>query len=60
MTHRYAAIQLLRLGPLSASEFREITGWRFRVAHNVLGELRSAGVIRCVKRGVYQLVETRA
>lgn len=60
MTHRYAAIQLLRHGELSAKEFIEITGWTFGEAHNVLGRLFEEGVVRRIKRGVYQLVETRA
>lgn len=57
MTHRYAAIALLRLGPLSAKEFIEICGWRRKVAHNVLQCLFEEGVIRRIKRGVYQLRE---
>ena len=31
MTRKHAALQLLRHGPLTAAEFREITGWSPKV-----------------------------
>lgn len=60
MTRRYAAIQLLRHGPLSAHEFREITGWPPRVCRWVLSYL--VDQLGSVERvgGAYQLVETKA
>jgi hypothetical protein len=57
MTRTHAAIQLLRLGPLSASEFREITGWPQSVCRSVLTYLVDRrGIVERVN-GVHQLSE---
>lgn len=36
MTKRYAALKLLEHGPLTISEFLEITGWSMRSAWSVM------------------------
>lgn len=60
MTRRHAAIQLLRLGPLSARDFIAITGWPDRACRRLLSYLvNDAGSVKRVGR-TYQLVETKA
>lgn len=47
MTREYAAVQLLRHGPLSLSQFRWITCWpTFKECHQVLENLRKSKKIR--------------
>lgn len=46
MTRDHAALQLLAHGPLTRTEFREITGWHPRAADQVVARLRYAGLIR--------------
>jgi DNA-binding IclR family transcriptional regulator len=58
MTRTHAAIQLLRLGPLSRTEFEAITGWPKAVAHGMLGWLVQSGQIEYVgntRRGIYRV-----
>ena len=57
MTRKHAALQLLRHGPLTAAEFREITGWPHRVCRRVLTRLvDQLGAVQRVG-GVYRLPE---
>ncbi len=46
MTRQYAAIQLLRHGPLSSREFLDITGWPYRGTIEVMRKLRKRGIIQ--------------
>lgn len=59
MTREHAAIQLLRLGPLQAREFMEITGWPRSSANKVLAKLCDARAIRRARFGRYEIQETR-
>lgn len=43
MTREHAALQLLRLGPLPAREFMEITRWPPSSANKVLAKLKFSG-----------------
>lgn len=58
MTRTYAAVQLLRLGPLTRAEFHQITGWGVKKADLTLQQLREKGVIAyrgTSQRGLYQV-----
>lgn len=58
MTRTHAALQLLRLGPLTRAEFIEITGWGIKRADLTLQRLRESGVIAyrgTSQRGLYHL-----
>jgi len=58
MTRTYAAIQLLRHGPLSMREFIQITGWQPEQARKTLHYLvDDCGILERVKRGVYGLYD---
>ena len=50
MTKHYAARKLLEHGPLSTSEFLEITGWTYASCIKVLARLRYEGFIRSWRR----------
>ncbi len=60
MTREHAAIQLLRLGPLQAHEFMQITGWPRSSANKVLARLCDSRRIRRARFGRYEFVETKA
>lgn len=45
MTRTYAAHQLLKLGPLTFPELREITGWSKKALDCTIFELRKRGRI---------------
>lgn len=63
MTRTHAALQLLRLGPLTRAEFIEITGWGVKRADVTLQKLREVGAIAyrgTSQRGVYLHPETGA
>lgn len=49
MTRTHAARQLLRHGPLAMSEFKEITGWPQKQAHNTIKALLSTGAVVATK-----------
>jgi hypothetical protein len=56
MTRTHAAIQLLRLGPLTRAEFIAITGWSIQRADETLQLLREGGAIEYTgtsQRGMY-------
>ncbi len=58
MTRTHAAVQLLRLGPLTRAEFIEITGWGIKRADVTLQKLREADAIGyrgTSQRGHYHL-----
>lgn len=58
MTRTHAAVQLLRLGPLTRAEFESITGWPKEVARGMLGWLVHCGRIEYVgsrQRGIYRV-----
>lgn len=63
MTRTHAAYQLLRHGPLNASDFKEITGWTTYTCEHALKRLRKRGKVRLVTRGggpkrsVYEVVQ---
>jgi hypothetical protein len=52
---RRATALLLAHGPLSLSEFSEITGWSYRCCYLVLGQMVDDGFLVRPRRGVYQL-----
>lgn len=54
MTREHAALQLLRLGPLPAREFMEITRWPRSSANKVLAKLCDEKRIRRTRWGVYE------
>lgn len=58
MTRTHAALQLLRLGSLTAPEFIEITGWPRRVALYTLAWMVQTGAVEYLgttQRGVYRV-----
>lgn len=58
MTRKHAALQLLRLGELTAREFVEITGWPRRVALYTLAWMVQTGAVEYVgttQRGIYRV-----
>lgn len=60
MTRSHAAIQLLRLGPLSFSDFRAITGWPRNVVRWVISDLLEREQIEFIGNrhtGVYRVKE---
>ncbi len=60
MTRTHAAIQLLRLGPLTRPEFIEITGWGVKRSDETLQLLRETGQIgyRGTSQSGYYLANT--
>lgn len=46
MTNTYIAKRLFEHGPLTRSEFHEITGWERRRADTTLGQLLHTGAIK--------------
>jgi hypothetical protein len=60
MTRTHAARRLLEHGPLTATEFREITGWKGRTSEVVLRQLCQSRIAKRVAdargfRYVYRL-----
>lgn len=55
MTRYQTAIGLLKLGPLTKSEFVEITGWPRYACDSVLAQLVERKEIQRIRRGVYQI-----
>lgn len=56
MPRTYAAVQLLRLGPLTRAEFIAITGWGVKRSDETLQLLREGGAIAyrgTSQRGIY-------
>ena len=51
MTKEYAAIQLLRLGPLNLGEFEAITGWNYECCVGTIRRLRNKSKVRLLVRG---------
>lgn len=59
MTHKEAAIKLFQHGPLSAKEFISISGWGEKQSQNILSELFLDGKLNRIKRGVYELNQSK-
>jgi len=63
MTRTYCAIQLLKHGEMTFSEFVEITGWTVRQCRRAIEKLQKAGQIftssKLGGRSVYSLVAMR-
>ena len=59
MTREHAAVQLLRLGPLKASEFMAITGWPRSSANKVIARLLEQNRIRRARRGLFEVRDLR-
>lgn len=57
MTREHAALQLLRLGPLPAREFMEITRWPRSSANKVLAKLCDEKRIKRVRKGIYEAAQ---
>lgn len=61
MTKTYAAKRLLEHGPLTFTEMRQITGWRYATLESALRNLMESGLAvaeRCgPHRNVYRLAE---
>lgn len=55
MTHTEAATKLLRLGPLTPAEFRQITGWPAQQCRNSIRWLAETHRIRRVSGGKWGL-----
>ncbi|RYE43946.1 MAG: hypothetical protein EOP24_26215 [Hyphomicrobiales bacterium] len=58
MTRTHAALQLLRLGPLTRADFIEITGWGVKRADKILQWLRETGRVEyrgTSQRGLYRV-----
>ena len=49
MTRTHVARMLLAHGPLSMPQFREITGWTQKHAHNTIDALLMTGAVQAVK-----------
>lgn len=50
MTRTYIAKRLLEHGPLTAAQFREITGWKDRTPESALSNLMKTGLVRTVRQ----------
>lgn len=54
MTHTYAARRLLEHGPLTLSEFLQITRWPYRTAQRTLENLIDAGAVVAESAGPHR------